>query len=188
VASRDNEDGRLRVARSLTILRDPAEVYRAWREPQSLSRFLDRAGSIEALSGPARPSEERDGAALVWRVEAAAGGGHEATVTFTPVRGGTRVDLVASGGGRARSAIENSIARTLYRCRQWLETGEVATNEGPSGGARWTTGVGPKLALVGTAAGIAAGWAWRRIAHAGAAAREGTAALGAEAGTAGVNR
>jgi hypothetical protein len=44
---------------------------------------------------------------------------------------------------------QDFVARTLYNFKQLMETGEVATSQGPVGHRRLMTGVTPKVAAAG---------------------------------------
>jgi uncharacterized membrane protein len=90
---------------------------------------------------------------------------HEGLVTFTPAPRdlGTVVTLqimTRMPGGKVANSIgrifgqspEDYVSNTLHNCKQYMETGELASNAGPMGRARVFTGLGPKMALASGAA------------------------------------
>lgn len=108
--------------------------------------------------------EDRKDRAVAWHTVGDTDFNHEAKVTFVPAPGdhGTEVTLEMKshmcGGSIANSLAkllgrspEDYVSRTLRNFKELMETGEVATNEGPAGEARVLTGVGPKVAMAGMA-------------------------------------
>lgn len=172
------------VQRSITIDREPEELYRAWRRPESLARFAagtkavsvidnDRARWTVEIPGVGLESwtseitEDQEGQLLSWRSIDNTRMEHEGTVRFNPapnelgtevrleinsrVPGGAAANVAARLAGRSP---EDYVARTLHSFKQLMETGEVATNLGPIGHRRLTTGLAPKVAAAGMSAAL----------------------------------
>ncbi len=110
--------------------------------------------------------EERENEYFAWRTVGETVFDHEGRVTFKPAPNnlGTEVTLKIDSrlsGGRITNTLawllrrspEDYVVHTLRNFKQLMETGEVATNKGPSGRARIMTGIGPKAA-VGMAAAV----------------------------------
>jgi uncharacterized membrane protein len=148
-----------------TIARPPGEVYAFWRALENAPRFMDRIHSVTVLDDrrshwsarlpggrlvewDAEIVEDRPGELLVWRSRPGAPVHHHGAVQFRPAPGdrGTEVhlevELELPGGGVGR-AVGRLLGRAaayvaeddLYRLRQLLEAGEVATTESqPRGG------------------------------------------------------
>lgn len=172
VSTADEEGRQSRVAEYITAQRDirmdavaivnrPVdELYRFWRDPLNLPRFMKSITSVEPLSdhraqwtlkppvGPAIPfvseiTHETEGRAIGWQSEDSTVLEHTGEVRFRelPTGRGTEVRLKldftppagALGGGVARlfdGAMETQLRAELKRLKQFMETGEIATTEG----------------------------------------------------------
>jgi uncharacterized membrane protein len=172
------------VKRSITVLKPVGEVYRMWRSPETWGRFAAGTQSVELLnerrsrwrvnipsigvkswvSEITRDVENRE---LSWETVGETDFDHQARVSFKAAPGdhGTEVTLEIKShlvGGRLTSGFakllgrspEDYASRTLRNFKELVETGEVATNEGPAGVARVHTGVGPKVAMAGMVLGV----------------------------------
>ncbi len=167
------------VRRSITILKSPEELYRAWRQPENLVRFVTGTKSVDVLDdghlkwvaeipglGPETWTMEitgdQENELISWRTTDNPRIDQEGTVRFLPAPRdlGTevrlRVTTRAPGGPTAQAAAkllgrapEDYLVRTLRNFKQLVETGEVATNQGPTGQRRITTGLAPKVAAAG---------------------------------------
>ena len=167
------------VRRSITILKSPAELYQAWRQPENLVRFVAGAKSVDVLDdthlkwvaeipglGPEAWTMEiindQEDALISWRTTDNPRIDQEGTVQFLPAPRdlGTEVRLQVTtrvpGGPTAHAAAkllgrspEDYLVRTLHSFKQLVETGELATNQGPMGQRRITTGLAPKVAAAG---------------------------------------
>jgi uncharacterized membrane protein len=172
------------VKRSITILKEPEELYRAWLQPENLVRFVVGAKAVDVLddrrskwtveipglgleSWISEITEGQEFQLISWRTVDETRVAHEGTVCFTPAPNelGTEVSLEIKSrvpGGTAASAAarllgrspEDYVVRTLHNFKQLMETGEVATNQGPLGHRRITTGVAPKVAAAGMSAAL----------------------------------
>lgn len=156
------------VRKSITIGRSAEEVSRAFTDVALLSRLVDNLESAKEKSpdgwhwlssvvsgragrGQARVLDEQPGRLLRWRWDEDGEERGEGIVTFQPAPGdrGTEVavELAYDAGGAARRWVEKMLGteagqqllRDLYRLRQLLETGEIATTVGQPA-ARETTG------------------------------------------------
>lgn len=160
------EHGEERVVRALAILRSPEELYRAWSDPEMLARFLPHVESVTARHSRHLEWRLRTsfGRALRWETEVTSSQPDELiswrTVAGTPLcdaatirfrRGapdrGTIVELEmitanTRAGWRATVAgilgeSPTQMAREgLRRCKQYMETGEIATITGQPAGPR----------------------------------------------------
>lgn len=172
------------VQRSITVLREPEELYRAWLQPENLVRFVLGARTVDVLddrrskwtvaipgvgleSWTSEITANQEFQLISWRTIDQTRIAHEGTVRFTPTPHelGTEVRLEIKShipGGTAGSAAarllgrspEDYVIRTLHNFKQLMETGEVATNQGPIGQRRITTGVAPKVAAAGMSAAL----------------------------------
>jgi uncharacterized membrane protein len=170
------------VHRSITILRPPEELFREWRAVETLVGFMEGAQQVDALddkrsawevempgmglqSWTAEITDERESEFISWRTVGPTRFEHEGTVSFKPAANGQGTEVTLEirsrvpGGPAAATAAkalgqspEDYVIKTLRNFKQLMETGEVATNAGPSGRRRMTTGVLPKVA-----AGMGAG-------------------------------
>jgi len=151
------------VGRTVTINKPKDEIYRAWRDFTRFPTFMENVESVEDLGDGrskwtikaplgssvelvTRVTEDRPGEAIGWQSEPESQIQTEGRVEFfdiAPGRGaGVRLTLRydAPGGlpGRAIAKIlqrEPNVQarRDLRRFKMLLETGEIATNAGPSG-------------------------------------------------------
>ncbi len=149
--------------RSITIHKSPEELYHAWRDPGKLVNFLSGAAEVSVLddrrslwisdipgkgcvSWEAEIITDRTDKSLSWRTVNTTGFGHTGSVHFAaaPNSLGTEVGLEVCTritGGRLGKAVakmlgrspEDYVSQTLHNFKQLMETGEVATNKGPSG-------------------------------------------------------
>ncbi|HQG32712.1 MAG TPA: SRPBCC family protein [Deltaproteobacteria bacterium] len=149
--------------RSITIHRDPGELYSAWHDPGRLICFLSGAKGVDILDnrrsiwnvdvpgiGPecweAEITDDKTDGAISWQTIGDTGFEHEGSVRFDPAPNdlGTEVKMEIRSrfpGGPFGNAIakligrspEDYISKTLHNFKQLMETGEVATGKGPSG-------------------------------------------------------
>ncbi len=177
MAQQHNYDTNVR--RSITVLKSPAELYRAWRQPENLVRFVDGTQSVDVLDdthlkwvadlpelGPETWTMEitadHENELISWRTTDNPRIDQEGSVRFLPAPHdlGTEVRLQVTtripGGPTTQAAAkllgrspEDDLVRTLRNFKQLVETGEVATNQGPVGQRRITTGLAPKVAAAG---------------------------------------
>ncbi|HNY63859.1 MAG TPA: SRPBCC family protein [Deltaproteobacteria bacterium] len=149
--------------RSITIHKTPGDLYQAWRKPGIILNCIPDAQAVDVLddkharwivdipdkgfsSWESEITGDQENRAITWHAKGGAGYGHEGSVRFTPAPNGlgTEVELVVCRhlfGGRVTNAIarlvgrspEDYISRVLHNFKQLMETGEVATNMGPSG-------------------------------------------------------
>jgi uncharacterized membrane protein len=151
------------VGRTVSINKPREDIYRAWRDFTRFPRFMDNVEAVEDLGDGrsrwtikaplgssvhliTRITEDRPGEAIGWESEPdseIATEGRVELLELAPDRG-TAVRLTmkydAPGGlpGRVAAKIlqrEPNVQarRDLRRFKQLMETGEVATNAGPSG-------------------------------------------------------
>jgi uncharacterized membrane protein len=149
--------------RRITVHKTPSEVYRAWRTPQVLLNCIPGAEAVDVLddhhsrwtvdtpnrgflSWESEITGEQEDSSISWHTLESESFRHEGSVRFTPAPGGlgTEVELVVwrhIPGGRFTNAIskmmgrspEDYLSRMLHNFKGLMETGEVATNLGPSG-------------------------------------------------------
>ena len=157
-------DGKVQVTQTVTVNREPAEVYAFWRDFRNLPRFMAHLESVQVndgqrshwkTTGPAGKTvewdaeitEDRPGEAIAWRSLPGATVENAGTVRFTPAPGGrgteVRVDLayrppfggLGSMAARLFGQEPGQQARDdLRRFKQVIETGEVVRSEGSPGG------------------------------------------------------
>lgn len=149
---------------AVTIALEPQEVYDFWRRLENLPHFMAHLDSVEELgdglsrwqartpggipiSWEARLTRDEPGRELAWETLPGANVRHRGRVTFAPatVGGGTALHVemaYAPPGGALTAAVAEllngltaqQVKEELRRCKQLLETGEIATVEGqPSG-------------------------------------------------------
>lgn len=154
----------IRVERAVTINKSPEELYRFWRNLENLPRFMKHLESVKVLDGkrshwvakaPAGRTVEWD-AVIVneienqligWRSLENAHVDNAGSVHFKAAPGGRGTELsieleYSPPGGMVGSLVaklfgeepEQQIAEDLYRFKQLMETGEIATTEGQSTG------------------------------------------------------
>jgi len=149
--------------RSITIHKSPGELYSTWHDPKRLICFLSGAQEVDILddrrsiwdvdvpgiglrSWEAEIVDDREDRAIAWQTIGDTGFEHEGSVRFNPAPNnlGTEVKMEIRSrfpGGPFGNAIarligrspDDYISKTLHKFKQLMETGEVATNAGPSG-------------------------------------------------------
>lgn len=152
------DDGLTRFERAVTINREPAELYRFWRNFENLPSIMDNLVSVRALDedrsewvakGPAGTevkwnsvvTEDISGAFIAWQSDHDADVYNQGRISFVaaPRQRGTVVtaliayDPPAGFLGRITAKIlqrepEVQLRRDLRRFKQLMETGEIATN------------------------------------------------------------
>ena len=172
------------VRRNITVDKEPEQLYRAWLRPENLVRFVPGAKTVDLLdpqrsrwtveipglgleTWTAQITDDRENQLISWRTIDNTRIAHEGTVRFTPAFNelGTEVTLELQsrlpGGAPAHTAAklagrapEDYVARILHNFKALMETEEVATNQGPVGHRRLTTGVAPKAAAAGMGAAL----------------------------------
>ncbi len=159
LAPRRERAGRT-VERTVTIDKPPEDLYRFWRQPENLPRFMGRVRAVSAV-GPDRTrwvaaapggrpvvweaelAEARANERIAWRTLPGAPVAHAGHVRFrrAPQGRGTevtlRLDYRAPGGrlsdlaARVFGADPESVVREdLRRFKQLMEAGEVPTTAG----------------------------------------------------------
>jgi uncharacterized membrane protein len=163
--SRDGDDtgGALSATAAITVNRPADEVYRQWRDLESLPAFMAHLRSVRADSATrshweaeapvgtvqwdAEIVDDRPGELLAWRSVDGADVDNDGTVRFRPAAGGRgteiRVDLrYRPPGGRAGRIVakllgeepDQQLRDDLRRFKQIVEIGEIVRSEGsPSG-------------------------------------------------------
>ena len=151
------------VGRTVTVNRPKDELYREWRDFTKFPRFMDNVEAVEDLGDGrskwtikaplgsnvelvTRITDDRPGEALAWKSEPESDIQTQGRVEFfdiapgrgTGVRLTMRYDPPGGLPGRALAKLlqrEPNVQarRDLRRFKQLMETGEVATNAGPSG-------------------------------------------------------
>jgi uncharacterized membrane protein len=151
------------VGRTVTINRPRDEIYRAWRDFTRFPEFMENVDAVEDLGGGrskwtikaplgstvelvTRIEEDRPGQAIGWKSEPESDIETEGRVEFldvapdrgTGVRLTLRYDPPGGFTGRALAKVfqrEPNVQarRDLRRFKMLMETGEIATNAGPSG-------------------------------------------------------
>lgn len=161
--------GRIRVEKVIAIDRSPEELYRFWRQFENLPRFMRHLESVRETDqnrshwrakGPAGTSveweaeivDERPGELISWRSLPGADIDNSGSVRFEPAPGdrGTfvrvRMEYNPPGGffGATVAKLlgeepEIQVQRDLYRFKQVMETGQVATTQGQPAGRESST-------------------------------------------------
>jgi uncharacterized membrane protein len=121
-------------------------------------------------SWEAQITDDRENEAIGWQTIGETRFDHRGLVTFrrAPHDLGTEVTLdirTRLPGGTVANAVsrlsgqspEDYVSHTLHNFKQLMETGEIASNRGPSGRMRIFTGTGPKIAMAGSALAVLAG-------------------------------
>jgi uncharacterized membrane protein len=154
----ESPDNLERFERSVTINREPTELYRFWRDFSNLPQIIDNIEAINVLDaetsewtvkGPAgsqikfnsRVTEDIKDAFIAWRSDDDADVFNEGRITFSPAQGnrGSVVTVLmaydppAGFLGRITAKVlqrepEVQLRRDLRRFKQLMETGEIATN------------------------------------------------------------
>ncbi|HEX5258525.1 MAG TPA: SRPBCC family protein [Sphingomicrobium sp.] len=151
------------VGRTVTIGKSRQEIYRAWRDFTRFPDFMENVEAVEDLGGRrskwtikaplgasvelvTKITEDRPGEAIGWKSEPESDIQTEGRVEFfdiapgrgTGVRLTLRYDPPAGLPGRVVAKLfqrEPNVQarRDLRRFKMLMETGEIATNAGPSG-------------------------------------------------------
>jgi uncharacterized membrane protein len=160
----------INVKQQVTIARSPEELYRFWRNFENLPRFMNHLEAVHSLShtrshwvakAPLGTSvewdaeivEERPNQMIVWRSLPDADVINAGAVTFLPAPAGrgTEVYVVIEYAPPA-GVLGETIARLfgeepnqqikddLWRFKQLMEAGEIATIEGQPSGTRSVIG------------------------------------------------
>jgi len=162
------EDG-IAARRSIALKCSPEEAYRFWRDLENLPRFMTHLESVRATSaershwiakGPAGARVEwnaeivadEPGRTIAWRSLPNADVDSRGSVRFEAAPGGRGTYLVVEmhyrpPAGAAGALVAKllgkdpaqQMATDLRRLKNVLETGEVVSNEGPSGRGRGLT-------------------------------------------------
>jgi uncharacterized membrane protein len=154
-------DRAVQVRKETVVDRSPEDLYRVWRDFQNLPRFMPHLVSVEIredrrshwaarLPGgtvahwDAEIVEDVPNARIAWRTLPGSDVEHSGAVEFrrAPAGRGTivAVEMTYRPGAAVGSHVawlagvtpESQVAEDLRRFKQLMETGEVATNEGPS--------------------------------------------------------
>lgn len=156
----------IRMEAVATVDRPPDELYRFWRDPLNLPRFMKSLSSVNPLGdrragwalkppvGPALHFEtelthDTVNHHIGWRSEASAVVDHIGEVWFREVGGGRGTEvrlkldftppggIVGAGFGKLFDGpMEMQLRTELKRFKQLMETGEIATTEGQPSGRR----------------------------------------------------
>ena len=155
------------VERAVTINKPADELYRFWRDFENLPRFMTHLESVRVTDGKhshwvakgpagktvewdAEVTAEREHERIAWRSLEGADVASTGSVSFTPATGGrgteVRVEMTYQPpGGRLgvaaaklfRQEPSQQVADDLWRLKQIMEAGEIASTEGqPAGGNR----------------------------------------------------
>lgn len=157
-------DAGVRVERSITIAREPSEVFAFWRDFSNLAAFMENVESIQVLdpmrsywtvkapagmtvSWEASIINEEPDRLIAWRSLEGAEVDNAGTVRFKPAPSGRGTEIhveleYAPPAGKAGSIVaklfgkepNQQVAGDLRRLKQLLETGEIATVEGQPSG------------------------------------------------------
>lgn len=158
-------DNAIRVEKTVTINRPASELYAIWRDFTNLPRFMRHVKSVTVAddyrshwvaNAPLGTEVEWDAEIITdepnhliaWTALPGADIENTGFVRFQPATGGrgTEVKVVMEysppGGGVAAALArlfgeepEQQIGDDLSRFKQWMEAGEIATNEGQPRGA-----------------------------------------------------
>ncbi len=162
----DSHDFDVRASRTITILRPPEDVYAAWRSLEPVARATRGALKVHVddarrsqwsariprfgcMRWDSEIVREEAGREIEWRTDDGADVPHHGVVRFrpAPAAGGTEVTLEVEAdlkGGKAGHVVsrlmgrspEDYLSRALHGFKALMETGEVATNAGPTGRSR----------------------------------------------------
>jgi uncharacterized membrane protein len=160
-ASRGTPGG-IQVRKFVTINRSPEDVYRFWRDLQSLPRFMAHLESIDVVDArrsrwrvraPAGTTveweaeivDDQPNRRIAWRSMPDASVPNSGSVEFAPAPGGRGTEVAvrleydppAGGAGAAIAKLfgrepGQHVMTNLRRAKQILETGDVPTAAGPS--------------------------------------------------------
>jgi uncharacterized membrane protein len=156
----------IRIDRTISINREPAEVYAFWRNLENLPKFMKNLESVKEIDnrqshwvarGPggrtiewnAEVINEKENELIAWRSVAGSQVANAGSVQFKPSPGGSgtvvqiQLQYEPPGGtiGAAFAKLvgqdpDVQIGEDLKRLKQLLETGEIATTEGQPAGER----------------------------------------------------
>lgn len=156
----------IRVDKTVTIEKPPAEVYRFWRNLENLPKFMlnlecvkeiDNRQSHWVAKGPAGAAlewdaeiiNEKENELIAWRSIGGSQVANAGSVHFKPVSGGSGTEVRIAlqyepPGGSIGAALgkilgndpEEQIAADLERLKQLLETGSIPVADEPSGRTR----------------------------------------------------
>jgi uncharacterized membrane protein len=148
------------VRKTITINRPPEEIYRFWRDPTNLPRFMRRLESVQATAerrthwrarGPGGASVEWDAeivddrppSLIAWRTLPGAPVDHAGVVRFERAPGGRGTQVAVEleytpPGGALGAAVARGLGRApeqelpedLRRLKQLMETGGIVVSEG----------------------------------------------------------
>ena len=154
----------LLVQQSHTIGRDPATLYAAWRDFESLPRFMRHLESVtvtddrrshwvarapagRTIEWDAEIIDDEPGRRIAWHSVEGSEVAHAGSVRFEPAPAGRGTEVhvsleYAPPGGELgarlarflREEPEHQIKEDLRRFKQWMEAGEIATTEGQPSG------------------------------------------------------
>lgn len=154
---------------TITIGRPPEELYEAWRDVASLTRYFPHVRSIEPLDDMrsrwtvrlpgdrivrwvARVTDEQHGRRLSWESEPGSPFEQRGTIHFMPALAGRGTSVTLEmhyhlpagvlGVLVARFMVADpklEAAEALRRFKQWIETGEISVNTSPTGRGRGMT-------------------------------------------------
>jgi uncharacterized membrane protein len=159
----------IRVDKTITIGKSPAEVYHFWRNLENLPKFMNNLENVEEIDnrlshwvskGPggllewdAEIINEKENELIGWRSLPGSEVSHAGSVQFKPAPGdrGTivTVELQYEPPGGTLGAMfarlihkdpDRQIDEDLRRLKQLLETGEIPTVAGQSSGRRTVAG------------------------------------------------
>lgn len=152
-------DGKITVERSITIGKSPDELYRIWRQPETLTRIMSHFADARAtgettshwkinqpigktIEWDAQITEERPGEFVGWQSGAGADLENVGSIRFRPAQGnrGTEATLqfrFAPFGGRIGLPLAEAfdpihkkvVGQALRKFKALAETGEIPTLE-----------------------------------------------------------
>jgi uncharacterized membrane protein len=154
---------------TITIGRGPDELYEAWRDVPSLTRYFPHVRSIEPLDEHrsrwtvrlpgdrivrwvARVTDEQHGRRLSWESEPGSPFEHRGTIHFSPALGGRGTSVTLEMHYHLPAGVLGVLAarfmvadpqmeapEALRRFKQWIEAGEISVNTSPTGRGRGMT-------------------------------------------------
>jgi uncharacterized membrane protein len=159
---RQSEDGTVAVRSSIAIDRPARDIYGFWRDLQNLPRFMRHLESVHVagdgrsrwvakapagttVEWEAEITEDRPDERIAWRSLPGAAVEHDGSVRFERAPGGRGTVVSVQMRYRPLAGVvgamvarlfgeepQQQVADDLRRLKQVMETGEIATNEGPS--------------------------------------------------------
>lgn len=169
-ATEKRNPSRIRVERTLTVLKPVNEVYRFWRNFENLPRFMSHLESVKStgdrwsqwtaraplgakVSWHAEITDERENQYIVWRSLPGSDVENTGSVQFREAPGdrGTEVTVALEynpPAGRVGHALAHlfgesptqQVREDLRHFKQLIETGEIPTTQGQSHGRRSAIG------------------------------------------------